>query len=218
MKNPIFTIIDLDNWPRKSYFEYFNQVKCSYGITADIEIGLLLKSCKEKSIKLYPAMVHIITTAVNQMQELRISYNDNGELGTWSFMSPCYTVFHPDEKIFTNIWTPYSQQFSDFHHEYLKDIDTYGNVKDFFAKPNDPGNTFPISCVPWIDFTGLNLNIHDDGKYLCPIFTLGKFGLKEGKTVIPLAVQLHHALCDGYHVGMLFELMRALAAKPLEWL
>jgi len=215
---PFFDIIDLDTWPRKSYFDhYYNQVKCTYSITADIDISILLKLIKTQSVKLYPAMIHIITSAVNDIEELRTSHNDQNDLGTWNFMSPCYTVFHNDDKIFSNIWTPHSQSFSKFNHDYLHDLDTYGNVKDFIAKPNDPGNTFPISCLPWIDFTGFNLNIYDDARYLCPIFTLGKYSVKDGKTVIPLSVQLHHALCDGYHAGMLFERIRELASKPEEW-
>jgi len=218
-KTPIFDLIDFENWPRKSYFDhYYNQVKCTYSITADIDIAFLLKICKEHSIKLYPAIIHIITRAVNQMDELRTSYNDRNELGTWDFMSPCYTVFHKDEKIFSNIWTPYSESFSDFNRDYLQDIETYGSIKDFMAKGDEPGNTFPISCLPWIDFTGFNLNIYDDARYLCPIFTLGKYRVKEGKTTIPLSVQLHHALCDGYHAGVLFEKIRELSINAEKWL
>src|ERR1700754_3941543 len=93
--NPVFNIIDLDNWPRKLYFDhYYNQVKCTYSITADIDISILLKLIKTQSVKLYPAMIHIITTAANGIEELRTSYNEQNELGTWDFMSPCYTVFH----------------------------------------------------------------------------------------------------------------------------
>jgi chloramphenicol O-acetyltransferase type A len=99
-----------------------------------------------------------------------------------------------------------------FNADYVKDIETYGRVKAFYAKGDEPGYTFPISCIPWLDFTALNLNIYDDGRYLSPIFTFGKYTIKDGKKVIPLAVQLHHALCDGYHVSQLFEKIRALAA------
>ncbi|MFI4956615.1 MAG: CatA-like O-acetyltransferase [Gammaproteobacteria bacterium] len=218
-KKPNFTFIDVNNWPRKPYFDhYYNKVKCTRSITADIDIGFLLKICKERSIKLYPAMIHIIARAVNQMEELRTSYNEHGELGTWDFMSPCYTVFHNDEKIFSNIWTTYSEAFSDFNRDYLVDIETYGAVKNFMAKGDVPGNTFPVSCLPWIDFTGYNLNIYDDARYLCPIFTFGKYTVKEGKTVIPLCALLHHALCDGYHAGVLFQLIREIASKPDEWI
>lgn len=32
-----------------------------------------------------------------------------------------------------------------------------------------------------------------------------KCGYKEGKLVLPLAVRVHHAVCDGYHVAMFLQ-------------
>lgn len=217
--NPVFRFIDVDNWARKPYFDhYYHTAKCTYSITADIDIGSLLTTCKKKSIKLYPAMLHIISTAANQMEELRTSYDNQGKLGVWDFMSPSYTVFHKDDKTFSHIWTSYNQDFSVFYRDYLYDIETYGNRKDFFAKGSAPGNIFPVSSIPWIDFTGFNLNIFNGGDFLLPIFTMGKYGPRNNQTVIPLSVQVHHALCDGYHVGILFELIRELASKSDKWM
>ncbi|MBQ4583148.1 MAG: chloramphenicol acetyltransferase CAT, partial [Oscillospiraceae bacterium] len=28
---------------------------------------------------------------------------------------------------------------------------------------------------------------------------------REGKRMLPLAIQVHHAVCDGYHVGLFVE-------------
>jgi chloramphenicol O-acetyltransferase type A len=217
--NPVFNIINIDTWSRKPYFDhYYHRVKCTYSITANIDIGSLLELCKKKSIKLYPAMIYLITTAINQIDELRIGYNDKEQLGMWSFMSPSYTVFHTDDKTFSNIWTSYDKNFETFNRDYLQDIEKYGDIKDFFAKKLEPGNTFPVSCIPWIDFTGFNLNIYDNPDYLCPIFTIGKYNQQNNKIVIPISAQLHHAICDGYHAGTLFELIRKLALTPEEWI
>jgi chloramphenicol O-acetyltransferase type A len=218
-KPPVFNIIDIEKWPRKSYFEHYSQkVKCTYSITANIDIESLLATCKKKLIKLYPAMIHIITTAVNQIDELRISYNNKTQLGIWDFMSPCYTLFHNENKTFSNIWTEYDKDFSIFNSNYIKDLEKYSDIKDFFPKVPEPSNTFPISCIPWVDFTGFNLNIYNDAQYLSPIFTIGKYTKQEKKILIPVSAQLHHAICDGYHAGLLFELIKKLALSSEEWI
>ena len=62
-----------------------------------------------------------------------------------------------------------------------------------------------ISMVPWVEFTGFNINVFDEGKFLLPIFTMGKFFERDGKRLLPLAIQVHHAVCDGYHVGVFVE-------------
>ena len=54
-------------------------------------------------------------------------------------------------------------------------------------------------------FTGFNINVFDEGKFLLPIFTMGKFFERDGKRLLPLAIQVHHAVCDGYHVGVFVE-------------
>ncbi|CEG55743.1 type A chloramphenicol O-acetyltransferase [Legionella fallonii] len=221
MKNdsPLFNVINLDTWPRKPYFDHYSQqVKCTYSLTIHIDIGKLLSLCKKESIKLYPVMIYLITTAINQQEELRIDYSEQGELGIWNFRSPCYTLFHDDDKTFSNLWTPYNKDFSAFYLNYLTDMETYGATKAFTPKEGEPGNTFPISCVPWLDFTAFNLNIYDDARYLAPIITIGKYTQQADKVVLPIAAQLHHAVCDGYHAGMLFELIKKLSSTPEEWI
>ena len=59
--------------------------------------------------------------------------------------------------------------------------------------------------VPWVEFTNFNINVFDDGKFLLPIFTMGKFFERDGKRLLPLAIQVHHAVCDGYHIGVFVE-------------
>ena len=50
-----------------------------------------------------------------------------------------------------------------------------------------------------------NINVFDDGKFLLPIFTMGKYFERDGKRLLPLAIQVHHAVCDGYHIGVFVE-------------
>ena len=54
---------------------------------------------------------------------------------------------------------------------------------------------------PWTRFTGFNLNLPEGGDYFLPIFTAGRYEEQNGRITLPLAVQVHHAVCDGYHAG-----------------
>lgn len=216
---PSSSAVDINNWKRKSYFEhYYKNVKCTYNFTVNIDITTLLPKIKERGYKLYPVFIYIITKAVNEIDELKVSQNDQGELVKWNFLSPCYTIFQRDDDSFTNIWTDYATSFSDFNAAYLSDVEKYIGVKEFMAKPNMPGNTFPISCIPWLDFTSFNLNIYNDAKYLSPIFTMGKYTKKKEAIELPLSIQLHHALCDGYHAGKLVEAIRRYSQNFEDWL
>ena len=78
------------------------------------------------------------------------------------------------------------------------------------ARPDTPENTFPVSMVPWASFEGFNLNLQNGYHYLPPIFTMGKFQEENGKTLLPLAIQVHHAVCDGFHLCRLVNELQKL--------
>ena len=68
------------------------------------------------------------------------------------------------------------------------------------GNPGVPENIFTVSMIPWTTFEGFNLNLQKGYNYLLPIFTLGKYFQEKGRTLLPLAIQVHHAVCDGFHI------------------
>ena len=90
---------------------------------------------------------------------------------------------------------------------------TYSTSTRYTPKEGTPENSFNISMVPWLEFTGFNINVFDEGKFLLPIFTMGKYFERDGKRFLPLAIQAHHAVCDGYHVGLFVEKLQEYVNK-----
>lgn len=192
-----FQKIDKENWSRKEYFEhYFTNVPCTYSMTVKLDITKIIKAQK----KLYPYMLYYITTIVNRHSEFRTMFNGKGELGVYSDMHPSYTVFHKDTETFSNLWTEYTSCIEDFCRAYENDILKYGSREEMTGKPNVPENIFTVSMIPWATFEGFNLNLQKEYNYLLPIFTMGKFYQESGKIMLPLAIQVHHAICDGFHI------------------
>ena len=67
-------------------------------------------------------------------------------------------------------------------------------------------------CCPWESFDGFNLNLQKGYDYLLPIFTIGRFYEENGRYFIPLAIQVHHAVCDGFHVCRFISELKELIA------
>lgn len=193
-----FKIINKETWARKEYFEhYFSEVPCTYSMTVKLDITKIKNSNK----KIYPTMLYFITKVVNNHSEFRTAFNMDGELGVFDEMLPCYTVFNQDTETFTTIWTDYSDDYDAFCKSYEKDIELFSSVKGMIAKPNIPPNHFPVSMIPWTTFEGFNLNLQKGYNYLLPIFTMGKYSEINGQYLMPLAIQVHHAVCDGFHIS-----------------
>lgn len=205
-----FQIIDQQAWPRKEYFDhYFSAVPCTYSINTKLEITAIL----QKGIKLYPAMLYAITTIVNRHSEFRTVLTPDGEVGVFSDMIPCYTFFHKDNETFSNLWTEYHPRFGDFLQAYRQDLEQYGDIHGMEPKPGTPANTFPVSMVPWVTFDGFNLNLQNGYNYLLPIFTMGKYYTDQERCLLPLAIQAHHAVCDGFHVCRFINELQELISK-----
>ena len=59
--------------------------------------------------------------------------------------------------------------------------------------------------ITWVSFNGFNLNLQKGYDYLLPIFTFGKFYKENDIYWLPLSIQVHHAVCDGFHTCRLIN-------------
>lgn len=197
-----FHLIDFKTWERKEFYEHFiKEVVCTYSATVNLDITNL------KKYRLYPTIIWLLTKTVNQMPEFRTALTDDG-IGIYDEMNPAYTIFNEKNKNFSGIWTEFNPDYNIFLNSYIADIEKYSSSVNFSPKPDRPLNSFDISMIPWVTFTSFNINVFDSGKYLLPIFTLGKYFEENEKRIIPLSIQVHHAVCDGYHIGKFTEILQ----------
>lgn len=214
-----FNQIDIEKWNRKEYYiHYMNQLPCTYSLTTNIDITNMLSAIKKASKKIYPAQIYIIASIVNQYKEFRMTINHDGDLGYWDEVNPSYTIFNKSSETFSSIWTTYNRDFRLFYDSCTKDIEKYSQSICLMPKPDEPSNTFTISSLPWVDFTGFNINVFNEGNYLPPIFTMGKFIETNNTVLMPVSIQVHHAVCDGFHIGRFINSLQNLASNIEEWL
>ena len=205
--------IDLSTWSRKEYYEHYrSDVPSTYSVTADLDITAVRKA----EFKLYPTMLYLIAAEVNRREEFRMTLSSDGTLGVYDRMLPGYTVLHKESETFSNLWTEFDDDYIRFCKAYEQDLGAYGSVPGMYPKPGLPENNFPVSMIPWVSFSGFNLNLKTGFDYLTPIFTIGKFYECAGRCLLPFSVQVHHAVCDGFHVSRLIAgIQEGANALPL---
>ncbi|MDT2864946.1 CatA-like O-acetyltransferase [Vagococcus carniphilus] len=208
-----FNQINRQTWKRDQYFENYMASQTSFSMTVDIDITNLYEFLKEHHYKLYPALIFMTTKVVNNHIEFRTTFNSENKLGYWSKMEASYTIFDSTSKEFYVRWLEECDSFKEFHKRYLEK-QKIPYEKNSFSEEDIPENCIAISMIPWQSFTGFNLNINNNPNYLLPITTFGKYYIRENKRWLPVSIQVHHAVCDGYHASLFIEELQQLANNP----
>lgn len=208
-----FKIIDMEKYERREHFEHYaHKCNCSYSLTANIDVSALVEKIKGDNLKFYPTFIYIVTKAVNSIKEFRMAVNEKGELGVYNEVSASYVIFHNDDKTFSSAFTRYNSEFQKFYKDITDDMENYKDTKGYETIKSDPNN-FPVSCLPWINYSGFNLNLPIDGNFYAPIITWGKYENVNGKLLMPITVQINHAVADGYHTSMLFKQIQQICSE-----
>ena len=116
-------------------------------------------------------------------------FRDNeGNLCVWDNINPNYTIFHQDDKTFSDCWSEYEE--------------------DFKVKEQQPANFYCISSTPWTAFTGYGSRVANGEPAFFPIITMGKYEKNGNRIDMPVNITIAHAVADGYHIGLFFEYLQ----------
>lgn len=212
---PEYTAVDLSRWPRKEHFEVFQSfAQSTINQTVLLDITAVLKHIKEIGWKFYPTMISLLAKVVNKHTEFRMAIKNN-ELVIWNEIHPNYTIFHNETETFSSLWSHYDGDIQHFQKTYSEDMARYGDNLAYWPKEESRENIFFISGIPWVSFTSFSVSVANMKNFFAPMFTLGKYYEQEGRVLLPLAVQVHHSVCDGFHVARFFnELQEVCDALP----
>lgn len=214
-----FNYIDFDSFPRKEHFQhYHSNVKCSYSLTVNIDITQIYNTAKEKGKKLYPSLIWWLSNGVNTFDFMRFEHDSEGRVGFYDAVNPSFTVMPKNSENFASLWCEYSPDFEKFYQNCTQIMDCYKDTDRFAPQTDRPANCFDISSLPWIDFTAFNLNLHTSGTWLLPIFTTGRLIKQNDKVLIPLAIQVHHAVCDGWYCAKFIDYIQKKAQRANMWI
>lgn len=235
-----FHRIDLATWPRREHFLYYQKlVRTNYNLTVNVDISALKHGCESRSLRFYPVFIYAVTKAVNRIREFRMALDPDGTPGWYDYLNPSYTVFHRDDETFSDVWSPWDEDFSRFYDGMIRDMERYGQIKGIKSKPDKPDAFLPVSGVPWTTFTGYGSDTFTPPHMLFPVVTFGRFfpsevlpdclgrieqPRREGaddpvpRLLIPVNVFVPHMVADGYHTCKFFSQLQQICDDADAWL
>lgn len=205
----MYEIIDLDNWSRGDLFSfYIDKMRIVMSLTVDIDVTPLRGFVKERGLLFYPTMIWVVSMVVNAHDEFKYGWDDEGRLIKWARISPSYAHFHKNDERFTKMVTSFAENLFEFHARFLRDrarCETMRGIVDAQAP-----NFFDVTCLPWVRYRHFDLHVFDEGRFLAPVVSWGKFVNENGRVIMPLTMNIHHAVADGFHLSRFFNEIQSM--------
>lgn len=212
-----FNVINIDTWHRSDCFNHFyHNAKCTYSITVNIDITNLYNYMKSNNLRFYPTFTWIVSKTINNYEEFKMAFDNEGRLGFYDEIGPNYSVLNDKIKIMNNLYTSYNSSFFNFYENMVSDLNSYKENDNFTTQFQN--NFFIVSCIPWFSYSSFNVNNEGNSSFLFPMVTWGKFYKEGNKIIMPLTIQVHHAVADGYHCSLFFSDIKEICLNPEKYL
>ena len=194
--------IDIETWPRREHFKFFGSLNHPHaGLSANVDVTAFYPAVKQRSISFTVATTYMIARAANAIPEFRHRIRGE-EVVEHDIVHPAIT-FLTTEDLFSFAWFEYIEDFSLFAARAAERI---AHVREHGTLEEEPGrdDALFMTPIPWVSFTGVMHPMQFHPEDSVPRIAWGKF-FKDGDLLkMPLAVQGHHALMDGIHIGRFY--------------
>ncbi|MGW8143623.1 MAG: CatA-like O-acetyltransferase [Anaerolineales bacterium] len=203
--------LDLENWPRREHFDLFRiWTYPHFNFCANVNLTKLYPEVKDQGISITIAIVYVLSRAANDIPEFR--YRIHGDkVVEHDIVHPSATILIEND-LFTfcpMIYTPDFAQFAEDAKMQLNQVKEHPSLED----PENDDQLF-MTAIPWVSFTSFMHPIDLDPVDSVPRFAWGKFFQEGDELKMPLNVQAHHALMDGFHMGRYYQKVQEYFDKP----
>lgn len=210
-------MIDIETWPRRDAFNFFKDYEVpQFNVCAQIPVTNTYRFLDKNNLSKFNAMLWLISSAANHIPQIRCRIRDDKVVE--------HDVTHPSFTILTD-----DQSLAFCPVEYTIDLPCFFNAveqgieksKRSPTMEDEPGrdDLLFVSCIPWINFTSITHPFKQGTTDSVPRISWGKFTQENGRVTMPVSLQLHHGLADGFHAGLFFEKLEDLLEHPqaIEW-
>jgi chloramphenicol O-acetyltransferase type A len=205
--------LDVTTWARRDLFEFFRRYDNPYfNVCTQLDVTTLLAHLRRHPPVSVSLTLHYLALRVaNEIEPFRYRLKD-GKVIIHDVIHGGTIVLLPNES-FNFAYFDYQEDFGTFMSEAQRAVDEVKlGDKPFSASPNEDRIHFTI--LPWLTFTSFAHARNWGREDSIPKIAFGKFTTENGRTRLPISVEVHHGLMDGLHVGRYLTRFQELAEEP----
>lgn len=202
--------IDIENWKRKEYYNFFKGFdEPFFGIGTDIDCTAIYKYSKEHKESFFLLYLYYSLVAANRVEEFRLRIEDN-QVALFDSIHASTTI-NSGEDSFSFCFLKYFNSFEEFKENALLQMEKVRNAGGLGnSEDNRRTDVIHYTSLPWIKFNMVTHPRAFSYPDSIPKITFGKLFERDNKYFIPVLLNAHHSLMDGYHAGRFFNLLEEL--------
>lgn len=209
--------VDINQWIRKDQFHFFKEYDDPFfSITANVDIGPILEYAREEELSTFVVLLYVTLRAANEVDEFRYRIED-GIVYTYDTIHAGCTILN-ENKTFGFCYFDYDINFRAFLAGATAALKRYRSKENKMEAADERHDLIHYSVMPWVHFSSITharrLRTGDS----IPKVVMGKYIEEESGVVMPLSLDAHHALMDGFHVGEYFQRAQAIFQAPQRFL
>jgi len=208
-----YKTLKLENWSRIEQYNFFKKYENPFfNICSTLDVTELVKTVKKSKYSFSTSILYASIYTANQINEFKFRLKDEGVIICDSIYAGS-TILNEDET-FSFCYFDYNEKFSEFYKNAIKQIELNKQGLLKFDGRNNDLDIIHYSIIPWISFTSFSHPRNYGTNDSIPKIVFGQYFEQNGKLKMPISIEVHHALMDGFHLGKYLKQFQAMINKP----
>lgn len=191
-------VIDMDSWPRREIFDFFSGMRQPfYSVTYRQDVTPAYRYAREKGLSFYYCLIYLVTRAMNALEAFRYSIAD-GKVVLLDSRRPSFTDMKKDAEFFHICTMPLEGDIAGFCAAARQRSHSQSG---FISYCDEQPDLIYISCLPWVELSGLTNEgdlLPDDS---IPRVSWGKFVREGDRVILGISLEVNHRFIDGADIG-----------------
>ena len=204
--------LDVAKWSRRDVFEFFRGFdKPYFNVCTRLDVTNLLSHLRNRSYGTVSLAYHYLALRMaNEIEPFRYRLRD-GKVLVHQVIHGGTTILLPNGS--------FGLAYFDYDEEFVRFVSSARiAVEEALAKggfrPMADDARVHFTTLPWIAFTSFSHARNWAREDSVPKIAFGKFYQENARTLLPISVEVHHALVDGSHVGQYLMRLEQVMLKP----
>ena len=219
MKNAaMHSELDLALWPRRDSFELFRRFdKPYFSVCVRVDVSALKPALKQVGVGGVTLACHFVALDLaNRIAPFRYRLQGDG-VRVYERIDGSTTVLKDDES-FGFAYFDHDSHYPRFAERAAPALAAARSAGAVFAPRSDEQALIHCTTLPWLHFTSFSHARNWGRPDAVPKLAFGRIAEENGRSWMPLSVEVHHGLMDGLHVGRYVMAFEAAMRDPLPWL